>query len=78
MAGVKPSEAQIVVKHHEDGRMLVFINGQIIPGLECAQITQDCGRAALLSLSFNGRGFRLDTSPLTVNEWRETRKGETA
>lgn len=64
----KPSEARIVVQHHEDGRSVVLLDGKHIPGLISAQVVQEMGKRAVLNISISGFCFRLETSPLTASQ----------
>lgn len=70
MAMPKPSEARVVVTHHEDGRMKVTLNGEIIPGVIGASVTQEGRDKAVLQLSIIGNAFRMETSPMTTSEAR--------
>jgi len=74
MALLKPSEARIVVQHHEDGRAIVLLDGKHIPGLIAAQVVHETGQRAVLNISIAGLGFRLETSPLTASEARAERR----
>ncbi len=77
MAMLKPSEARIVVQHHEDGRAVVLLDGKHIPGLIAAQVVQETGQRAVLNISIAGLGFRLETSTSTLSEARVERRNAT-
>ncbi len=70
----KPSEARIVVQHHEDGRMAVLIDGKPVPGLIAANVVHEVGQRAVLNLSITGMAFRVETSPLSSSEERVARR----
>lgn len=70
----KPSEARIVVQHHEDGRAVVLLDGKHIPGLITAQVVHEVGQRAVLNISISGVCFRLETSPLTASQARAERR----
>jgi hypothetical protein len=57
MAIPKPSEARVVVTHHEDGRMKVTLDGEIIPGVIGAAVTQEGRDRAVLQFSIIGDAF---------------------
>lgn len=77
MAVPKPSEARIVVKHHEDGRAEVLLDGKSITGLIGAKFEHKCGERAVLHLSIIGNAVRLETSTSTLSEARVERQNAT-
>ena len=74
MALPSPSTARIVVQHHEDGRMVVLIDGKPVPGLIAANVVHEVGQRAVLNLSITGMAFRVETSPLSSSEERAARR----
>ncbi|NLS07620.1 hypothetical protein HGP14_30620 [Rhizobium sp. P32RR-XVIII] len=75
MAVPRPSNARLVIRHYECGKMRVFLDGKPIPGVIGAEIKQEAGQRAILSLSIIGLAYRMETSPLRLSEdreWRET------
>jgi len=77
MGKMSPSKADIVVMHHEDGKIAIIIDGKPVAGIISAQIVKEAGRAAVLNLSIAGAAFRLDTSPLSMpEEWAARRAAE--
>lgn len=66
----KPSEARLVIRHYECGKMRVFLDGKPIPGVIGAEVTQEAGQRAVLSLSIIGLAYRMETSPLRSSEDR--------
>lgn len=63
MAIPKPSEARIVVRHYEDGKLSVFLDGKPMPGVLRASLSQEGGLRAELNLTIIGLAVRLETSP---------------
>lgn len=60
----KPSEARLVLRHYEDGRMSVFFDGKVIPGVVSASFVQEAGTSKdVLNLSIIGLAVRVETSP---------------
>jgi len=77
MAKLTPSRAGIVVRHYEDGKMRVFIDGKPICGVVKVEVRQDGKDRATLHLDIVGVAYRMETSPLRVNQDRaETEGGE--
>ncbi|MDR6432019.1 hypothetical protein [Brucella pseudogrignonensis] len=72
MARPKPSEARVVVKHYEDGRMKVFVDGNPLPGVIEATIHQSGIDRSELKLSIIGVAFKLETSELNFHQDRGT------
>lgn len=70
MAITKPSSARLVVRHYQDGKMRVFLDGKLIPGVVSAEVKQEAGYRSLLSLSIIGLAYRMETSPLRSSEDR--------
>ncbi|MGU3577084.1 hypothetical protein ACLBWZ_16335 [Brucellaceae bacterium C25G] len=68
MARPKPSEARVVVKHYEDGRMKVFVDGNPLPGVIEATIHQSGRDRSELKLSIIGVAFKLETSKLNFHQ----------
>lgn len=60
----KPSEARIVLRHYEDGRMRAFLDGKLIPGVTSLSFSQDGMDRDILTMSIIGLAVRLETSPL--------------
>lgn len=60
----KPSEARIVLRHYEDGRMRAFLGGKIIPGVISLSLSQDGMDRDVLTMSIIGLAVRVETSPL--------------
>lgn len=63
MAIPKPSEARIVVRHYEDGKLSVFLDGKPVPGVIRASLSQEGPSRAELNLTIIGLAVRLETSP---------------
>ncbi|AOF88994.1 hypothetical protein [Sinorhizobium sp. RAC02] len=77
MAKLAPSSAGILVRHYEDGKMRVFIDGKPICGVVNVEVKQAGKDRATLHLEIVGVAYRMETSPLGVNQDRaETVGGE--
>ena len=77
----KPSEARLVIRHYECGKMRVFLDGTPIPGVIAADIKQDQGMRSVLSMSIIGLAYRLETSPLRREQdrtWHEATAADDA
>lgn len=68
MGAPKPSEARIVLRHYEDGRMRAFLDGKIIPGVVSLSLSQDGMDRDVLTMSIIGLAVRVETSPLKRTE----------
>jgi hypothetical protein len=66
----RPSEARLVIRHYEDGKMRVFLDGKPIPGVIGAEVKQEPGFKSVLSLSIIGMAYRMETSSLRRGEDR--------
>lgn len=71
MAIPKPSEARIVIRHYECGKMRVFLDGKPIPGVIAAEVKQGGCDRSVLSISIIGLAYRMETSPLKRSQDRE-------
>lgn len=68
MAVSKPSEARLVLRHYEDGRMRAFLDGKIIPGVISLSFSQDGMDRDVLTMSIIGLAVRVETSTLKRND----------
>lgn len=71
MAIPKPSEARIVLRHYEDGRMRAFLDGKVIPGVVSLSLSQDGMDRSVLTMSIIGLAVRVETSPHKRGEERD-------
>ncbi len=77
MAKLTPGSARIVVRHYEDGKMRVFIDGKPLCGVVNAEVKQVGIDRASLHLEITGVAYRMETSPLRRSQDRvETVGGE--
>ncbi|WP_085043849.1 hypothetical protein [Ensifer aridi] len=78
MAIPKPSEARLVVRHYEDGKMRVLLDGQPIPGVVKVEVVQDGGTdRSYLNLSIIGVAYRMETAPMRrAQDWSVTQEGD--
>lgn len=70
MSVPKPSEARIVVKHYEDGKMKVFFDDSPIPGVMSATIKQNHNDRSVLTIEIIGMAYRVEQSEVKRSEDR--------
>ena len=78
MAVPKPSEARLIVRHYEDGRMRVMVDGKPIARVTGFQLSQDAGQRSVLTLDIIRLAFRVEQSPLRAPEDRDWQQAEGA
>lgn len=65
MAIPKPSEARLVVRHYEDGRMRVLLDGKRIPGVTGFEVSQQSGAyRSELKITIIGLAFRVEQADI--------------
>ncbi|MCB5201898.1 hypothetical protein LH464_05320 [Neorhizobium sp. T786] len=60
MAIPKPSNSRIVVRHRENGKSILLIDGKSVPGLMGFEVVQAAGNRSELRLTVIGLGYRVE------------------
>lgn len=60
MAIPKPSTSRILVRHRENGKSVLLVDGKPLPGLMGFEVVQAIGNRSELRLTVIGLGYRVE------------------